>query len=168
MCICAPIIQVQTRSDCAIANSNGGHFYSRIMPINLHFRYSLQQGGWCWNCHKPNQELDSGCLRKRGVEKMDNLKVPGSEESWHYPWGQQRNRRPLIAPRKHQKKDRILEFGLSYRNGDLSQAPSAPFSKTRLCCGCTAFATGVLVAGQGVKIVLYWKKNWFPKLHQIS
>lgn len=160
MCISAPIIQVQTRSDCAIANSNGGHFYSRIMPVNLHFRYSLSYrvgdaeviinptNNWILGVWGKEGWKKDGW--KRGVEKMDNLKVSGSDKSWHYPWGQQRNRRPSIAPRKHQKKDKILEFGLSYGNADLSQVPSAPCSKTRLCCGCTVFATGVLVAGAGV------------------
>lgn len=149
MCVCVPLIQVETGSDHAIASFNGGQFYSRIMQINLHFRYFLSplQGGWCWSHHKPNQQLDSGCLRKRWMEKMDSMKVSGSEESWHYPWGQQSHRRPLTAPRKHQKKDKTLEFGLSCRNGDLIQVPSASCSKTRLCCGCTGFATGVLVAG---------------------
>lgn len=166
MCVCGPIIQVETESDCAITNSNGEDFYSGIMQINLHVRYSLSplQGGWCWSHHQPNQQLDSGCLRKRWMEKMDNLKVSGSEESWHYPWGQQSHRRPLMAPRKHQKKDKTLEFWLSYKNGDLSQVPSASCSKTRLCCGCTDFATVVLVTGQGVLACFILKKELISQI----
>lgn len=166
MRLCAPIIQVEIGSDCAITNSNGGHFCATIIQINLHFRYSLSplHGGWCWSHHQPNQQLDSGCLGKRWMEKMDNLKVSGSEESWHYPWGQQSHRRPIAAPRKYQKKDKIFEFGLSYRNGDLSQVPSASCSKTRLCCGYTDFATGVLVAGQGVLACFVLKKELIPQI----